>query len=163
AIQEHFARIAALSAFGTRKNGAVTVRISATDKKTRQQTEKVLALLGWGLHSSKNGVTVDPATKGDAAKKQETVSALAFDAQALIDGVGLKTLADKSAAPLERFAAALAVRKGRVAVPGGTAAEPIWTRQIGASPADPKQFLRALLERDHGQALAYYASIAQLD
>ena len=52
-IREHFRRVAELSALGSSKGGQVTVTIAAQDKKNQKSAEKVLDLLGWKMHSSK--------------------------------------------------------------------------------------------------------------
>jgi tetratricopeptide (TPR) repeat protein len=233
AIRDHFARITALQALGTKNGDDVTIHLSTQDKKARQHTERVLALLGWKMKSSKNSITVEAAEKGNAAKRQETASALAIDevgmqetlesgkpfdieipfervpvfpeerlwheafynsepmpgglaeavardprlahvylglntvnretASALLSGVGLKALVEKYSGLVSQYASALAVTNGRIGSPGGTAADPVWTKLVGAPPAQPAQFLRALLDRDKGRVLAFYATLAQLD
>ena len=233
AIRDHFRRIADLSAFGKAKDGVVTVTISAQDKKTQKDAEKILDLLGWKMHVSGKGVKLEAAEKGARATHQETASALALDeigmqqalesgklfsfdivtdnvavalgeepwraqfypkekytgglaeaiagdvrlaqtyaalgqmeastAAALVSAVGLKTLAEKHAPLLVQYSSALAMEKGAVAVPGGTAAEPIWTTIAGANPRQPTPFLRALLSKDDGRLLAYYGRLGALD
>jgi tetratricopeptide (TPR) repeat protein len=78
-IRQHFVRIAALQALGTKNGDDITIHLSIQDKKARQRTEKVLALLGWRMKASKNAITVEALEKGSAAKRQETASALAID------------------------------------------------------------------------------------
>jgi len=84
-------------------------------------------------------------------------------ATALVSGVGLKTLAEKYAALLAQYASSLAVDHGRAAVPGGEAASVIWAKLVGASPAQPGPFFKALLSKDDGKLAAYYADLSQLD
>jgi VWFA-related protein len=52
---------------------------------------------------------------------------------------------------------------GRAEVPGGAAAEPVWARLAGASPADPPRFFEAVLKTDRGRLAAYYAALARAD
>ena len=59
--------------------------------------------------------------------------------------------------------AALALHQTHAAVPGGLPAESIWEKMAGASPARPGPFFRALLEKDDGKLLSFYATLAQLD
>ena len=80
----------------------------------------------------------------------------------LVSGLGLKTLADKFAILLFQYSSALAVDKGRVTVPGGEPAEPIWNSLVGANPRQPAAFFRALLDKDSGKLLAYYAALSEL-
>jgi len=79
AIREHFRRIGELTAFGTATDGRVTVTITPHDKNGQKNAEKVLDLLGWKMHTSKQGVKLDPAEKGAKATHQETATALAVD------------------------------------------------------------------------------------
>ena len=79
AIREHFQRVAELCAIGKQGDGKIVVTISARDKNGRKNAEKVLELLGWKMHASKQGVKLDPAEKGAKAANQETATALAID------------------------------------------------------------------------------------
>lgn len=49
--------------------------------------------------------------------------------------------------------------QGRCAVPGGEGAERIWEELAGASPRDGPRFLEALLKKDRGMVLAYFAAL----
>jgi tetratricopeptide (TPR) repeat protein len=82
---------------------------------------------------------------------------------ALVSGIGLKVLAEKYAGLLYQYSSAMAIEHGRAAVPGGAPAETAWTRLVGASPAQPGPFFRALLARDDGKLLAYFAALGELD
>ena len=84
-------------------------------------------------------------------------------ASVLALAVGLKTLAEKYAPLLVQYSSALAVEQGHVAVPGGVAAEADWASLVGASPREPAPFFRALLAKDDGRLLAYYAALSELD
>ena len=98
------------------------------------------------------------------AKLYVGLSAMDKDAAAaLLAGTELKTLADKYADVLDLYSAALALHQAHAAVPGGLAAEAIWEKIVGASPARPGPFFRALLEKDDGRLLTFYATLAQLD
>ncbi len=78
-IKDHFERIAELSALGEASNGRVTVTISAQEKNGQKKTEKVLELLGWKIRTSKAGVKLEAAEKGERAGHHDTASALAID------------------------------------------------------------------------------------
>ncbi|MGD0046294.1 MAG: tetratricopeptide repeat protein [Bryobacteraceae bacterium] len=82
---------------------------------------------------------------------------------ALTAGSDLKTMAEKHADLLYRHGSAFALRGDRAAVPGGEAAEPIWTKLVGAAPASPNRFFHALLEKDDGKLLAFFATLGQVD
>ena len=84
-------------------------------------------------------------------------------AAALLAGTDLKVLAEKYSDLLYLFASALALHQTHAAVPGGLQAEPIWEKMVGVSPARPGQFFKALLEKDEGKLLSFYATLAQLD
>jgi len=98
------------------------------------------------------------------AKLYTGLSAMDKDAaEAFLAGTDLKTLADKYADVLSLFSSALALHQTHAAVPGGLAAEPIWEKMVGLSPARPGPFFRALIEKDDGKLLSFYATLAQLD
>jgi predicted Zn-dependent protease len=82
---------------------------------------------------------------------------------ALTSGSDLKTLAEKHADLLYRHGSAFALRGDHAAVPGGDAAEPIWTKMVGVAPASPNRFFHALLEKDDGKLLAFFATLGQVD
>jgi Flp pilus assembly protein TadD len=84
-------------------------------------------------------------------------------AAALASAIGLKSLSDNRASLLLQFSSALAIDRGRVSVPGGPAADPIWTALAGASPRQPALFFRALLAKDDGKLLAFYSALSDLD
>jgi tetratricopeptide (TPR) repeat protein len=84
-------------------------------------------------------------------------------AAALASAVGLKSLSENHAPILFQFSSALAIDRGRVSVPGGPAADPIWTALTGASPTQPALFFRALLAKDDGKLLAFYSALSDLD
>ena len=84
-------------------------------------------------------------------------------AENLASGVGLKKLADDYSGQLLRFSSAMAVENGKVAVPGGVAAAPLWGALVRANPDQPGPFFRALLSRDGGKLLAFYAAVGTLD
>jgi hypothetical protein len=83
-------------------------------------------------------------------------------ASMLIAGIGLKRLVQEYADLLYLCSSALTVSGNNAIVPGTTAAEPYWQQLVGASPAQPPLFFRALLEKDDGKALAYFHLLAQL-
>ena len=85
-----------------------------------------------------------------------SASVLAYD-------IGLQLLLTKYDHLLALYSPALSIAGGRVVVPGGTAAEPIWSKLCGASPADPARFYRALFDKDAGKMLAWFFALSQLD
>jgi hypothetical protein len=61
------------------------------------------------------------------------------------------------------FGPSLRVRAGKVAVPGGAEAEPVWQAIVGADPARPAAFVKRLFGDEHGHLAWFYDSLAQLD
>jgi len=55
----------------------------------------------------------------------------------------------------------LVIRNGRVVVPGGTAAEPVWQELVGASVTNPDDFVGKLMTKDQGWLAAYYDSLSR--
>jgi len=81
---------------------------------------------------------------------------------ALLAAFDLRRLTDGYADLLYRNASALAVAGGRVVVPGGEAAEPIWRELAGASPREPARFLRALLDADKGRLFSFFSTLSRV-
>ena len=71
---------------------------------------------------------------------------------------GLKTLLPLAPA-LEFYGNQLEIRSGRVLLPGGPDAAKKWEDLAGANPANAGQFVRRLLENDHGWLAAYYDAL----
>jgi hypothetical protein len=95
-----------------------------------------LARLYWGLSS------VDQETR-----------------EALRKSLGMtKMLAVASV--LDFYGSSLAVRNGRVAVPGGTQADAAWKSLVGAPLDKPGEFIDRLLQKDYGCLAEFYDSIA---
>jgi hypothetical protein len=93
---------------------------------------------------------------GLSAQDPETARQLARD-------FGLRTLADNYSNLLVLYSSAFSVAGGRAAVPGGVDAEPVWQELVGVPPSEPKKFFSALLRKDGGKLLAFYAGLMQLD
>jgi len=66
------------------------------------------------------------------------------------------------ATALDFYGSQIAVRSGRVQVPGGQAAEHAWQELVGASPGSPGEFVEHLCSRDRGWLAAYYDAIARV-
>jgi hypothetical protein len=65
------------------------------------------------------------------------------------------------ASVIDFYGSTLALRAGRVAVPGGTGADAAWKRLVGAEPGHPAEFLVHLLQKDNGLLAEYYDSVAR--
>ncbi len=76
-----------------------------------------------------------------------------------LDAIGLRWFYGNSPETLYRYAAAIQVRDGKVVVPGGPAAENLWRELVGASPADSRAFLPALVTRRHGRAAYFWHAL----
>jgi hypothetical protein len=68
---------------------------------------------------------------------------------------GLRRLVAVSAT-LDFYGTHIAIRSGRVVVPGGPAAESAWKDLVGASTASPGEFVLRLLSKDEGWLAAYF-------
>jgi hypothetical protein len=84
-------------------------------------------------------------------------------AEELLKAFPLRELCDHESDLLLSFAPALALEGNHAAVPGGAKAEPLWASLVGASPATPGPFFRALIKQHDGKLLAYFSVLAQLD
>lgn len=73
---------------------------------------------------------------------------------------GLRRLAPVSAV-MDFYGGQLAVRNGRVVVPGGPASDAAWKDIVGASPQSPGDFILHLLAKDRGWMAAYFDSISR--
>ncbi|HYK90407.1 MAG TPA: hypothetical protein VE398_16650 [Acidobacteriota bacterium] len=78
-IIDYFDKVWALERLGTRTGARVTVQVSVRDKNSRQAAERVARLLGWQLHTSRQGVTLEAVEKSAAAKRQMVAIALGID------------------------------------------------------------------------------------
>ena len=65
------------------------------------------------------------------------------------------------ASVLDFYGSTFAVRGGRVAVPGGSAAEPAWKKLTGADPGDPAKFIYGLMAKDGGWLAEYYDAVSR--
>ena len=61
------------------------------------------------------------------------------------------------------FAGGFRVRDGRVAVPGGPDAQPLWEAAVGEPASRPERFLLRLVERHEGRLAFLYDAVARLD
>jgi len=84
-------------------------------------------------------------------------------ASILISTMGLRALVKKHSNDLGRYAAAFVLSEGKVMVPGGVQAEPVWEKLVGASPRDPPSFLRGLLGEPERKLAAFYCAVWRSD
>lgn len=75
----------------------------------------------------------------------------------------LSRLYDRHAGVFAAFGRSLRLRDGRIDVPGGDAARPLWEALVGESVTAPGRFVDALLDRDDGRLAYLYDAIAALD
>jgi hypothetical protein len=80
---------------------------------------------------------------------------------ALHQSPGLKTLLPL-AATLDFYGGEISIRSGRVIVPGGTNAEPVWKELAGASPGSPADFVPRLLSKDDGWLAVYFDVLSRV-
>ncbi len=81
--------------------------------------------------------------------------------EALRRSPGLKRLLPY-AAVLDFYGSQIAVRSGRVLVPGGANAEAGWKDLVGASPQSPGDFVNHLLARDKGWLAVYFDVLSRV-
>jgi Ca-activated chloride channel homolog len=84
-------------------------------------------------------------------------------ASAVIRAVGVRNLVLRDSDVMARFGDAFEITKDGVAVPGGAAAVPAWRKLVGANPADPAPFFRALAEKNEGRLAAFYFAVWSAD
>jgi hypothetical protein len=63
---------------------------------------------------------------------------------------------------LDFYGSHILIRNGRVAVPGGSLAEPAWKSLAGAEPGSAKDFVARLLAKDDGWLAAYFDTLSRL-
>lgn len=63
---------------------------------------------------------------------------------------------------LDFYGSQISIHAGRVAVPGGTSAEPGWKELVGANPDSPGRFVIHLLDRDKGWLAAYFDTLSRV-
>jgi hypothetical protein len=79
-------------------------------------------------------------------------------AMVLRESPGLRELVPV-APVLDFYGGHLAVRSGKVMVPGGEAGESAWRELVGVTPSSPTQFLIRLLTKDEGWLAAYFDAL----
>lgn len=82
--------------------------------------------------------------------------------QDLQQSLGLRKLLPL-APVLDFYGTHLFIRGGRVVVPGGEPAAAAWKDLVGASPAQPTDFVSRLLNKDEGWVAAYFDSLSSID
>ncbi|MCS7043254.1 MAG: hypothetical protein NZR01_10730 [Bryobacteraceae bacterium] len=228
-LLEHYERLAQLRKPFPAARGGTEIVLSAESQKQRQQTQRVLELLGYRLRTGRGRLSIEMQTKGERAKRHTLAAALDLDDRAVEEALaggkaytlrirdelarpvlGEKAWADvlrrhqnplgfagallreprlaqvyaglASAGPAaaEALAARIGIRRllddygmllflygpamtlderGRCPVPGGEAAEAAWATLAGEHPRDGAKFLEALLRKDDGMVLAFFAML----
>jgi hypothetical protein len=87
----------------------------------------------------------------------------AADGLAFARRAGLRALVATHSDALWQFGGALRLAAGQVVLPGGAAAESLWTKLAGVSPRDPMKFFEAVLTVDRGRLAAFYAALMRAD
>jgi hypothetical protein len=93
---------------------------------------------------------------GLAALDDETLAALGPDRETLDD---LRLHAGVFAT----FGRSLRIHAGRIVVPGGPEAEPLWQELVGVEPARPAPFVRRLFAGDSGRLAFFFDALTHLD
>jgi hypothetical protein len=63
---------------------------------------------------------------------------------------------------LDFYGNQISIRAGRVMVPGGNKAEPVWRELVGANPENPGEFVIHLISKDNGWLAAYYDALSRV-
>ncbi len=63
---------------------------------------------------------------------------------------------------MDFYGSHISIRSGRVLVPGGSRAEPVWKDLVGASPENPGEFVLHLVAKDNGWLAAYYDALSRV-
>ena len=93
---------------------------------------------------------------GLAALDDETLAWLGPDRETLLQ-------VRQQAGLFATFGRSIHVRGGRVLVPGGSDAEPLWTALTGVDPGRPAAFVQRIFRDDDGKLALLYDAIAHLD
>ena len=64
---------------------------------------------------------------------------------------------------LDFYGGQIAIRSGRVILPGGPQAQNEWKDLVGASPSSPGDFILRLLAKDNGWLAAYFDALSRVD
>lgn len=72
-------------------------------------------------------------------------------------------IVNRGAGVFAEWGRSIQVKNGRVQLPGGESALPLWQAIVGHAPADADGFILALLTRDGGRAAFFYDAVAHLD
>jgi hypothetical protein len=78
----------------------------------------------------------------------------------LRQSVGIAKLL-RSAPVVDFYSSQLLIRNGRVQVPGGAAAEPVWQELVGSQVTSPSEFVVNLMAKDQGWLAAYYDALSR--
>lgn len=93
---------------------------------------------------------------GLAALDDETLGWLGPDRETLVH-------LRRHAPAFSVFGRSVRVKAGRVLVPGGSAAEPLWSTIVGAEPDRPAAFVQRLFRESDGRLAWFYDTVAHLD
>jgi len=118
------------------------------DRSAHKETRDLLSAL---LHDPALARLYWAVSRTDAATRD-----------ALRQSVGLDKLMPVGSA-LDFYGSHICIRSGRVIVPGGAAAEPVWKDLAGANPGQPQDFVPHLLTKDKGWLVAYFDAVARLN
>ena len=93
---------------------------------------------------------------GLAALDDETLGALGPDRETL-------EVLRRHAGTFATFGRSFRIHAGRVVVPGGHRAEPLWQELVGVEPSRPAPFLRRLLTGESGRLAFFFDALSHLD
>ena len=115
---------------------------------------------------SKNGKKVDVVDMllGDPELARFYWALTRMDAEtvsALRQSHVLKKMVPQAAA-LGFYGSHICIRSGRVIVPGGSAAAPVWKELVGATPDSPGEFIPKLIAKDSGWLAAYFDDLSSV-
>lgn len=125
------------------------------------------------LFKKSDWITIDPKKRGDFldALMDDPRVARLYWSLSRIDRSTRNSLEQAPGLPkllplapvLDFYGSQISIQSGRVAVPGGMAADRTWKKLAGASPSSPGQFVLHLLSKDEGWLAAYFDSLSRLN
>jgi VWFA-related protein len=137
--------------------------------EVRSETARLVGGIRWaavlkGIPSFPGGMADVFARDPQFAKAYAGLGALSVEnALGLISAIGVRDLVTRYSDVLALCSGAFNVSSGGVSTPGGPEALSVWKKLVGADPAEPTGFFRALLAKDGGRLAVFYFTLSQVD
>ncbi len=154
----------------TRGSARTCARRSSARRRSRARTCRCLSTRPSGVRRCSSARS--PTTRSSPPMLSDRSTALLYHGLAGLDDETLAWLGPeretlrhllRHAGAFAVFGPSVRVRAGRVVVPGGAEAEPLWQAIVGAEPARPAAFVRRLFGDESGDLAWFYDALANLD